>query len=335
MNSLFLPSEKPVEEALSGLALAHPGLLTLHEDPLYVTARERHPGRRVGLVSGGGSGHEPLHTGFVGAGMLDAAVPGRVFASPHNRQIYEASKAVAGPDGVLHVVKNYTGDRINFGIAAERLRADGIPVARVLIDDDLATESDETATGRRGTGATVIVEKLLGGAADAGAGLDELAGLGARIAAASRSVAVAARAQTSPSRGGEAFPLPAGALEYGVGIHGERAATTVEHPGFEQLVDRMTHQVADALPAGARSVLLLVGGLGATTLLELHAVHARVSRLLGERGLDVAGRLVGTYVPALDMSGFSLTMTALRDDWAAHWHAPARTVAFPAQEAVR
>ncbi len=267
--------------------------------------------------------------------MLDAAAPGRVFASPHNRQIYEASKAVAGPAGVLHVVKNYTGDRINFGIAAERLRADGIPVARVLVDDDLATESEETATGRRGTGATVIVEKLLGAAADAGAGLDELAELGARVAAASRSVAVAGRAQTSPARGGEAFPLPAGTLEYGVGIHGERAATTVEHPGFEQLVDRMTHQVADALPATARSVLLLVNGLGATTLLELYAVHARVSRLLGERGLDVAGRLVGSYVPALDMSGFSLTLTALDDDWAAHWHAPARTVAFPAQEAVR
>ncbi|MET8558085.1 dihydroxyacetone kinase subunit DhaK [Streptomyces sp. NPDC004959] len=335
MNRLFLPAEAPVERALHGLAAAHPGLLDLHEDPLYVTARERHPARRVGLVSGGGSGHEPLHTGFVGAGMLDAAVPGRVFASPHNRQVYEASKAVAGPEGVLHVVKNYTGDRINFGIAAERLRADGIPVRRVLVDDDLATESDETATGRRGTGATVLVEKLLGGAADAGAGLDELAALGTEFAAASRSVAVAARAQTAPSRGGEAFALPDGTLEYGVGIHGERAATTVEHPGFEQLVDRMTEQVADALPATAGSVLLLVNGLGATTLLELYAIHARVSETLGKRGLEVAGRLVGTFVPALDMSGFSLTLTALREDWFPHWHAPARTPAFPAPESAR
>ncbi|MFF0227289.1 dihydroxyacetone kinase subunit DhaK [Streptomyces sp. NPDC004629] len=335
MNSLFLPEQHPVEQALRGLTLAHPDLLHLTEDPLYVTTRDRHPGRRVGIVSGGGSGHEPLHTGFVGRGMLDAAAPGRIFASPHNRQVYEASRAVAGPDGVLHVVKNYTGDRINFGIAAERLRADGIPVCRVLVDDDLATDSAETATGRRGTGATVIVEKLLGGAADQGLGLDELAGLGAEFAAASRSLAVAARAQTSPSRGGEAFALPDGTLEYGVGIHGERAATTLEHPGFEELVDRMTQQVLDTLPTATGRVLLLVNGLGATTLLELHAVHARVSELLDKRGLSVAGRLVGTFVPALDMSGFSLTVTALREDWTAFWHAPARTPAFPALETIR
>ncbi|WP_055554749.1 dihydroxyacetone kinase subunit DhaK [Streptomyces sp. NBRC 110028] len=335
MNRLFLPAESPVEQALHGLALAHPRLLNLNEDPLYVTARRRHTGRRVGIVSGGGSGHEPLHTGFVGFGMLDAAVPGRVFSSPHNRQVYEASRAVAGPDGVLHVVKNYTGDRINFGIAAERLRADGIPVRRVLVDDDLATESAETATGRRGTGATVIVEKLLGGAADSGLGLDELALLGVEFAAASRSIAVAARAQTSPSRGGEAFELPDRTLEYGVGIHGERAPATLEHPGFERLVDRMTRQLLDALPASGRSVVLLVNGLGATTLLELYAVHARVSQLLDERGLEVVDRLVGTVVPALDMSGFSLTITELRHDWTAFWRAPALTPAFPAQESTR
>lgn len=335
MNPLFLPADHAVEHALRGLVLSHPGLLRLNEDPLYVAARERHPARRVGLISGGGSGHEPLHTGFVGSGMLDAAVPGRVFASPHNRQILEASREAAGEDGVLHIVKNYTGDRINFGIAAERLRAEGIEVRRVLVDDDLATESDETATGRRGTGATVLVEKLLGGAADTGLGLDELASLGTEFAAASRSVAVASRAHTSPSQGGEAFQLPDRTLEYGVGIHGERAVTTLEHPGFEALVDRMTRQLLDALPRSAGPVLLLVNGLGATTPLELQAVHSRVTGLLEERGLDVAGRLVGTYVPALDMSGFSLTLTALRDDWLDHWNAPARTPAFPATESTR
>ncbi|GAA2598160.1 dihydroxyacetone kinase subunit DhaK [Streptomyces axinellae] len=333
MNRLFLPEHQPVGQALRGLALAHPELLRLHEDPLYVTARERHPGRRVGIVSGGGSGHEPLHTGFVGAGMLDAAVPGSVFASPHNRQIHEASRAVAGPEGVLHVVKNYTGDRINFGIAAERLRADGIPVRRVLIDDDLATESAETATGRRGTGATVLVEKLLGGAADTGLGLDQLADIGAEFADSSRSIAVAARAQTSPSRGGPAFELQDGRLEYGVGIHGERAAATREHPGFEPLVDQLAEQVLDAFTTTPREVALLVGGLGSTTLLELHAIHARVSELLDKRGVAVAGRLVGTFVPALDMSGFSLTLTALREEWAPYWHAPSRTPAFPARPA--
>ncbi|RZD71125.1 dihydroxyacetone kinase subunit DhaK [Streptomyces albidoflavus] len=335
MNRLFLPADHTVDHALRGLVLTHPDLLRLNESPLYVAARERHPERRVGLVSGGGSGHEPLHSGFVGSGMLDAAVPGRVFASPHNRQVLEASRDAAGDDGVLHIVKNYTGDRINFGIAAERLRAEGIQVRRVLVDDDLATESDETATGRRGTGATVLVEKLLGGAADTGLGLDELAELGARFTAASRSVAVASRAQTSPSQGGEAFDLPDGTLEYGVGIHGERAVTTLSHPGLEQLVDRMVRQILDALPQPVGSVLLLVNGLGATTLLELQAIHHHVSKLLGERGIDVIGRLVGTFVPALDMSGFSLTLTSLRDDWRAYWHAPVRTPALLTTESTR
>jgi dihydroxyacetone kinase len=335
VNHLFLPVDAPVDAALRGFALAHPGLVSLHEDPLYVTARDRHPGRRVGLLSGGGSGHEPLHAGFVGRGMLDAAVPGRVFASPHNRQVYEASRAVAGGDGVLHVVKNYTGDRINFGIAAERLRADGIPVRRVLVDDDLATDDAETATGRRGTGATVVVEKLLGGAADAGLGLDELAEAGAAFAAASRSIAVAARAQTAPGRGGEAFALADGEIEYGVGIHGERAARTVPRPDFADLVDRMTQQVLDGLPDPEDAVLLLVNGLGATTLLELYAIHDRVRHQLDKRGVRVAGQLVGTFVPALDMSGFSVTVTALRENWLDWWHAPALTPAFPFSETAR
>ncbi|RII11798.1 PTS-dependent dihydroxyacetone kinase, dihydroxyacetone-binding subunit DhaK [Streptomyces sp. YIM 130001] len=336
MNQLFLPAAEPVDIALRGFARAHPGLVTLHEDPLHVTAVHRHPDRRVGLVSGGGSGHEPLHAGFVGRGMLDAAAPGRIFASPHNRQVYEASRHAAGPDGVLHVVKNYTGDRINFGIAAERLRADGIPVRRVLVDDDLATESDETATGRRGTGATAVVEKLLGGAADSGLGIDELAALGAEFVAASRSVAVAGRAQTSPARGGTAFELAPGDVEYGVGIHGERAQVTVPRPSFDDLVERMTGQVLDALPAtNDDGVILFVNGLGATTLLELYAVHETVAGLLDKRGATVAGRLVGSYVPALDMSGFSVTVTALRPGWLTWWDAPSHTPAFPRQELPR
>ncbi|MDQ1654003.1 MAG: phosphoenolpyruvate---glycerone phosphotransferase subunit DhaK [Cryptosporangiaceae bacterium] len=329
MNHLFLPEAEPVDVSLRGFARAHSGLVELHEDPLFVTAADSHPGRRVGIVSGGGSGHEPMHAGFVGRGMLDAAVPGRIFASPHNRQVYEASRAVARDEGVLHIVKNYTGDRINFGIAAERLRADGIDVHRVLVDDDLATESDQTATGRRGTGATVIIEKLLGGAADTGLGLGELAEAGGAFRRASRSIAVAGRAQTSPSRGGEAFALGDEEVEYGVGIHGERAAETITRPPFEELTERMTAQVLAALPDTGDGVILLVNGLGATTLLELYAVYELVCEVLEKRGVRVAGQLVGTYVPALDMSGFSLTMTAVQSDWLAWWQAPSRTPAFP------
>jgi dihydroxyacetone kinase-like protein len=283
----------------------------------------------VGLVSGGGSGHEPLHAGFLGRGMLDAVAPGKVFASPHNRQVLEASRKVAGPDGVIHVVKNYTGDRINFGIAAERLRQEGVQTRRVLVDDDLATESEETATGRRGTGATVIVEKLLGAAADTGLGLDELAGLGAEFAAASRSLAVAARAQTSAHTGRPAFDIADGDLEYGVGIHGERAKMSIRRPPTEELVDRMLDEIIAGLPPGPERVLTVVNGLGATTSLELYGLNGILGDALHRRGLDRIGGLVGTFVPALDMAGFSLTVTRMNPAWMPWWTAPAVTPAFP------
>jgi dihydroxyacetone kinase/dihydroxyacetone kinase-like protein len=255
--------------------------------------------------------------------MLDAAVPGRVFASPHNRQVYEASKAVAREGGVLHVVKNYTGDKINFGIAAERLAADGIAVARVLVDDDVATESDETATGRRGTGATVIVEKIVGAAADRGDGLEELAALGGAVAAHSRSIAVASSALTSPHSGHRMFELAENELEYGVGIHGERAAQTVVRPPLDQLVARMVGDVLASLPGDDEPVLLLVNGLGGTTELELYTVFELAARELEGRGRRLESSLVGSLVVALDMSGFSITVTELADDsWLELWNAP-------------
>lgn len=331
MSRPFHPADgDPVPAALRGFARAHTDLVELREQPAHLVARHRNPGRRVGLVSGGGSGHEPLHAGFLGAGMLDAVAPGKVFASPHNKQVVAASRAAAGPGGVLHVVKNYTGDRINFGIAAERLRLDGIEVGRVLVDDDLATDSDDTATGRRGTGATVVVEKLLGGAADAGHGLAELVELGTGFAAASRSVAVAARAQTSPHTGRPAFEIGADELEYGVGIHGERAAKTVVRPPVEELVDRMLDDLVAAVPDRPDGVLALVNGLGGTTLLELYGLYELVLDGLARRGLVVVDALVGTFVPALDMAGFSLTLTRLRPEWTPYWTAPVDTPTFPA-----
>ncbi|GAA2401151.1 dihydroxyacetone kinase subunit DhaK [Actinomadura vinacea] len=319
----------PVPPALRGFARAHAALVEFRADPAHLVARHRAPGRAVGLVSGGGSGHEPLHAGFLGRGMLDAVAPGKVFASPHNRQVLEASRAAAGPGGVIHVVKNYTGDRINFGIAAERLRHEGIEVRRVLVDDDLATDSADTGTGRRGTGATIVVEKLLGAAADTGLGLDELAALGARFAAASRSLAVAARAQTSPHTGRPAFELAEGELEYGVGIHGERAAKSVSRPPVEELAESMLDELVAGLPAGPDEVVAVVNGLGGTTLLELYGLHDLVAAGLERRGLRLHDALVGTFVPALDMAGFSLTLTRMEPEWKDWWAAPAITPAFP------
>ncbi|OLM00721.1 Phosphoenolpyruvate-dihydroxyacetone phosphotransferase, dihydroxyacetone binding subunit DhaK [Pseudonocardia sp. Ae406_Ps2] len=323
--------DDPVPAAVRGFARAHADLVVLHEDPIHLVARDRAPGRRVGLVSGGGSGHEPLHAGFLGRGMLDAVAPGPVFTSPHNKAVLHASRAAAGPDGVLHVVKNYTGDRINFGIAAERLRMEGVDVARVLVDDDLATDGLDTATGRRGTGATVVVEKILGAAADTGAGLTELATLGADVAAASRSLAVASRAQTSARTGEPAFALD-GQLDYGVGIHGERARRSVDRPPTEELVDRMLDEIVAGLPAGPDQVVLVVNGMGGTALLELYVLAELAAVALEARGLERVGLLVGTFVPALDMAGFSLTLTRMRPEWTDLWSAPARTAAFPRTE---
>ncbi|WP_447036030.1 dihydroxyacetone kinase family protein [Streptomyces sp. DSM 118878] len=323
--SYFLPENDPVLTAARGLALAHPGMIEVNSGPLYLRARDPHPDRTVALVSGGGSGHEPLHTGLLGRGGLDAVCPGEVFASPHNRQIYEASAAAAKSGGVLHIVKNYTGDVINFQIAAERLRHDGIPVATVLVEDDLATDSADSATGRRGTAATVVVEKLLGAAADRGASLEELADLGRRIVARSRSIAVAARAQTSPTTLAPAFTLDEGTLDYGVGIHGERGIRTIARPAVGDLVRRMTDDLLDALPEGPGEVLALVNGLGATTELELNAIGVLLRDELTGRGLTPVFVVPGTFTAALDMAGFSLTLTRLEDGWADLWTAPTRT----------
>ncbi len=321
----FLPATDAVASAARGLALAHPGLIEVHRDPLYLRARSSNPGRTVALVSGGGSGHEPLHTGLLGPGGLDAVCPGEIFASPHNRQIYEAGTAAAKTNGVLLIIKNYTGDVINFQIAAERLRHDGVPVATVLVDDDLATDNKDTATGRRGTAATVVLEKLLGAFADQGAKLEDLATLGAQIVAHSRSLAVAARAQTSPATGQPAFALNPGTLEYGVGIHGERGTGTVEHRPVDQLVRQMTDELLAALPAEPHQVLAVVNGLGATTSLELHAIGSFLHEDLTARGVQPLAIVPGTFTAALDMAGFSITLTRMKPEWVELWTAPTET----------
>jgi dihydroxyacetone kinase len=330
MSNSFIVQDGSLELlSVRGFGRAHRELVGIVEDPLFLHAKHRSPGRRVGLVSGGGSGHEPLHIGFLGRGMLDAVAPGRVFASPHNRQIYEASRHAAGPDGVLHIVKNYTGDRINFGIAAERLAHDGIPVRRVLVDDDIATDSTDTATGRRGTAATVVVEKLLGAAADDGWGIDDLADLGAAVAAASRSVAVASRAHTSIHTGLPAFSLEPGMLEYGVGIHGERAAATIGRPPLPDLIVRMCTEILEKLATAPGRIALIVNGLGATTQIELHMIFELAAQVLEDKGADISAALVGTLVPALDMHGFSLSVTQLQDEWVEWFQRPVSTPSYP------
>ncbi|MFD3734236.1 dihydroxyacetone kinase subunit DhaK [Streptomyces sp. NPDC058632] len=318
-----------VPDALSGFARAHEDLVDYDPADGYVTARHPAPTRAVGLLSGGGSGHEPLHAGYVGAGMLDAACPGRVFASPHNRQIFRASRAVAGPHGVLHIVKNYTGDRINFGIAAERLADAGIACGRVLVDDDLASDSEDIAAGRRGTGATVLVEKVLGGAADTGMGLDALVELGTFVAGRCRTLAVASAAHHAPVTGEPAFALPSGELEYGVGIHGERADRTRSQKQVGVLVEDMAGALLDVLRPGPDDpVVALVNGLGSVTSLELYGIFGELGRVLDARRVRLARHLVGDYVTALDMRGFSLTLMVADRRVLDFYDAPVHTPAW-------
>ncbi|MEC3993856.1 dihydroxyacetone kinase subunit DhaK [Actinacidiphila sp. DG2A-62] len=319
-----------VDDALAGYALAHADAVRWDERDGFLRVLRPAPARRVGLVSGGGSGHEPLHLGYVGPGMLDAACPGRVFASPHNRQVLAAARAVAREDGVLLLVKNYTGDRINFGIAAERLAHEGVRCGRVLIDDDLASQSEDSAAGRRGTGAAVLVEKILGAAADEGRGLAELEALGASVVARCRSLAVASAAHTSPVTGQPAFALDPGTLEYGVGIHGERARRTVSTRSLRDLAEEMVGSLGDALGLGATSrPIVLVNGLGGVTRLELYAVLREVARLLDKRGAAPARTLVGDFVTALDMRGFSVTLLDADDETLRLYDAPAAAPAWP------
>ncbi|MFC0601451.1 dihydroxyacetone kinase subunit DhaK [Streptomyces palmae] len=321
-----------VPDALAGFARAHRGLVAYDAEHGFIRAVRPTAARRVGLVSGGGSGHEPLHIGFVGAGMLDAACPGLVFASPHNRQVFEASCAVAGEDGVLHIVKNYTGDKINFGIAAERLAHRGIPCARVVVDDDLASESESVAVGRRGTGATVLIEKILGAAADRGRGLESLAALGASLAERCRSIAVASRAHTLPATGLPAFELTPGLLEFGVGLHGERADRSVRQEPLRALVRRMTDAVLKSAGLGRGSwIIALVNGLGSTTRLELYAVLHELATALDRRGAVLARSLVGDFATSLDMRGFSLTLLAADTEVVELFDAPAATPAWSGQ----
>lgn len=319
-----------VAEALHGMQLAHPSLLRCNLDPPYVVRATDITTAKVALVAGGGSGHEPLHTGFVGHGMLDAAVPGAVFTSPTPYQIRAAVQAAHRGSGALLIVKNYTGDVLNFSIAAELAASDGIPVETVLVDDDLATAgSDGRGPGRRGTAAVVAVEKICGAAAERGAELDKLAALGRDVAGSARTMAVALQACTHPGQTRPSFAIPAGHVEFGVGIHGERGTEQRRYGPLRQLVAELAQPiVADLALERGDSVITIVNGLGATPGLELSATHAALGKFLGCRGITIVRSLVGSFVTALDMRGCSITLLRARDEFVELWDAPVRTPAL-------
>ncbi len=328
MKKFINAPEDVVREALAGVAAAHPELRVDFVNQIVVRADAPRPGK-VGLISGGGSGHEPLHGGFVGAGMLDAACPGEVFTSPVPDQILAATKAVDGGAGVVHIVKNYTGDVLNFQMAAELASDDGVRVETVLVDDDVAVENSTWTAGRRGTTATLIVEKVAGAAAAEGKALEVVADLGRRVNENSASFAVALTACTTPAAGKPGFDLPDDEMEVGVGIHGEPGRRREKLVSAREIVRICMDAIKTAKPVDAGDrVIVIVNGLGGTPLIELYLVFAEVATVLKAAGVQIERSLVGNYVTSLDMAGMSVTVCRADDEILRLWDAPVRTPAL-------
>jgi dihydroxyacetone kinase-like protein len=326
MKMLINVPETVVPDALRGIAAAHPEL-TVDVEHRVIVRRDAPVAGKVGLVSGGGSGHEPLHGGFVGRGMLDAACPGEVFTSPVPDQMARAAAAVDSGAGVLFVVKNYTGDVLNFDMAAELAEDEGIQIAKVLVNDDVAVTDSLYTAGRRGTGATLFVEKIAGAAAEEGAPLERVEAIARRVVAASRSFGVALSACTTPAKGTPTFDLPPGELELGIGIHGEPGRERRGMMTAREIADVAVEAVVEDLRPDA-PVLALVNGMGGTPLLELYGFNAEVQRALTERNVATVRTLVGNYVTSLDMAGCSLTLCQVDEELLRLWDAPVATPAL-------
>jgi dihydroxyacetone kinase-like protein len=318
-----------VRESLAGLAAAHGDILR-YDPAAQIVVRAGAPVQgKVALVSGGGSGHEPLHGGFVGHGMLDAACPGEVFTSPVPDQMLAATKAVDGGAGVVHIVKNYTGDVMNFKLAAEDAADEGIGVESVLVDDDVAVQDSLYTAGRRGVGATVLVEKLAGASAERGDDLAAVAGVARRVNEQARSFGVALSSCTPPAAGRPIFDLPDGEVELGIGIHGEPGRRREPLGTAHELATVMVEAVLNDLgPSAGARVLPFVNGMGGTPQLELYLLYREVDELLRAAGLEPSRRLVGSYITSLEMAGASLTLLELDDELEQLWDAPVHTAAL-------
>ncbi|MFS1303846.1 dihydroxyacetone kinase subunit DhaK [Streptosporangium longisporum] len=326
MKKLINDAGTVVPDALRGVAAAHPGLRVDVDNQIVFRASGPRTGK-VGLVSGGGSGHEPLHGGFVGYGMLDAACAGEVFTSPVPDQMIEATSAVDGGAGVLHIVKNYTGDVLNFRMAAELSAEEGVRVESVLVDDDVAVRDSLYTAGRRGTGATLFVEKIAGALAETGAPLAEVARVAREVNARSRSFGIALSSCTTPAAGRPTFELSDTEVELGIGIHGEPGRTRSALRPARELVDLAMDALHEDLPLSG-DLLVMVNGMGGTPLIELYIAYAAVADHLAGRGARAARCLVGNYVTSLDMQGFSVSVCRLDDELTGLWDAPVETPAL-------
>lgn len=329
MKKLINSTASLVVEATRGFVAAHGDLVRLVEDPLHVLRADAPVAGKVGLVSGGGSGHEPLHSGFVGRGMLDAAVPGEVFTSPTPDPVLAATRAVDSGAGVLHVVKNYTGDVLNFEMAAELAEAEGIEARAVVVNDDVAVQDSLYTAGRRGVAGTVLVEKIAGAAAERGQDLEQVTAVAQRVIDNVRSMGMALSAPTVPHVGRPSFDLADDEIEIGIGIHGEPGRHRQKVGTADEITDRLLDPVlADLGLAEGEEVLLFVNGMGATPLLEQYVVYGRARARLEEAGVRVTRSVVGNYVTSLEMQGVSVTVLRLDEELTALWDDPVATAAL-------
>ena len=329
MKKLINQPENVVKEALAGMLAAHSDLISVDFDQQIIVRKDAPTQGKVGVISGGGSGHEPMHGGFVGYGMLDAACPGEVFTSPVPGQMLAATQAVNGGAGVLHVVKNYTGDVLNFEMAAELAAAEGIEVESVVTNDDVAVQDSLYTAGRRGVGVTVLLEKIVGGFAETGAPLAAVAEMARKVNNQGRSMGMALTSCTVPAAGKPTFDLGDDEMEIGIGIHGEPGRRRVKLASAAEVTEMLATPIIEDLGLkSGEQVLAFVNGMGGTPLMELYIVFDALHRILHGRGISIARNLVGNYITSLEMAGASITLVRLDDELTRYWDAPVHTPAL-------
>jgi dihydroxyacetone kinase-like protein len=329
MKKLINDPKNVVNEAVAGFEAAHGDIVRVSHDPIFIVRSDAPVQGKVGIVSGGGSGHEPLHGGFVGYGMLDAAVPGPVFTSPTPDPILAATQAVDGGVGVLHIVKNYTGDVLNFETAADLASAEGIDVRTVIVNDDVAVKDSLYTAGRRGVAGTVLVEKISGAAAERGDDLDTVVAVAEKVNSQVRTMGVALSPCVVPHAGEPSFELADNEIEIGIGIHGEPGRERIKLEPADAIVDRLLAPILEDLPfVRGDEVLLFVNGMGGTPQVELYIVFRRAAEVLEENGITVTRSLIGNYTTSLEMAGTSISLLKLDDDLTALWDSPVQTAAL-------
>ena len=353
MKKLINHPDNIIREQLEGMQLAHGDLIKVNYEPYYITRKEATPEGKVALVSGGGSGHEPMHGGFVGKGMLDAACPGEVFTSPTPDQMFEAAKAVDSGSGVLNIVKNYTGDVMNFEMAADMAMAEGIKVQNIIVDDDIAVKDSLYTAGRRGVGTTVLIEKICGGAAEDGYDLKKLSDLCKKVNRYGRSMGMALTSCITPANGSPSFEIGDDEMEIGIGIHGEPGIERDKLKSVDEITEMMTnsilddpayHRVLKEWDAGKNQwvdvevvddpfkkgdqVIAFVNSMGGTPVSELYGVYRKMAHVLEKRGIKVVRNLIGPFITSLEMQGCSITLLKADDEILKYWDAPALTPAL-------